>query len=174
LLKNSKCLESLQIERERRPRRYEPNATRLGSNERREREISRSVQIYKQAKKRVADCTVCTDADVAGRTTRGIQTFEQLAGDLVCLAANGMTTCGPVNGRHMSSIYWFKTYVVGRIRPRDLRAGAKTWQRAVNRHATSCSLLYIWCNIYVCICVWFGARPGRGLAPALGRTICYI
>jgi hypothetical protein len=28
--------------------------------------------------------------------------------------------------------------------------------------------------IYVCICVWFRARPGWGLAPALGRTICYI
>jgi hypothetical protein len=53
LLKNSKCLESLQIERERRPRRYEPNATRLGSNGRREREISRSVQNDKQAKKGV-------------------------------------------------------------------------------------------------------------------------
>jgi hypothetical protein len=74
LLKNSKCSESLQIERERRPRRYEPNATHLGSNGRREREISRSVQNDKQAKKRDADCTVRTvrtDADVAGRTTHG-------------------------------------------------------------------------------------------------------
>jgi hypothetical protein len=53
LLKNSKCSESLQIERERRPHRYEPNATRLGSNGRREREISRSVQNDKQAKKRM-------------------------------------------------------------------------------------------------------------------------
>jgi hypothetical protein len=51
LLKNSKCSESLQIKRERRPHRYEPNATRLGSNGRREREISRSVQNDKQAKK---------------------------------------------------------------------------------------------------------------------------
>jgi hypothetical protein len=76
LLKNSKCSESLQIERERRPHRYEPNATRLGSNGRREREISRSVQNDKQAKKRDADCvcTVRTDADVAGRTTRGSRT----------------------------------------------------------------------------------------------------
>jgi hypothetical protein len=72
LLKNSKCSESLQIERERRPHRYEPNATRLGSNGRREREISRSVQNDKQAKKRDADCTVRTGtADVAVRTTRG-------------------------------------------------------------------------------------------------------
>jgi hypothetical protein len=38
LLKNSKCSESLQIERERRPHRHEPNATHLGSNGRRERE----------------------------------------------------------------------------------------------------------------------------------------
>jgi hypothetical protein len=74
LLKNSKCSKSLQIEREHRPHRYEPNATRLGSNGRREREISRSVQNDKQAKKRDVDCTVRTvhtDADMAGRTTRG-------------------------------------------------------------------------------------------------------
>jgi hypothetical protein len=32
----------------------------------------------------------------------------------------------------------------------------------------------IYIYIYVCICVWSGARPGWGLAPALGRTICYI
>jgi hypothetical protein len=51
LLKNSKCSESLQIKRERRPRRYEPNATCLGSKGRREQEISRSVQNDKQAKK---------------------------------------------------------------------------------------------------------------------------
>jgi hypothetical protein len=44
LLKTSKCSESLQIKQESRTRRYEPNATRLGSNGRREREISRSVQ----------------------------------------------------------------------------------------------------------------------------------
>jgi hypothetical protein len=51
LLKNSKCSKSLQIKRERRPRRYEPNTTCLGSNGRREREISCSVQNDKQAKK---------------------------------------------------------------------------------------------------------------------------
>jgi hypothetical protein len=68
LLKNSKCSESLQIERERRSHHYKPNATHLGSNGRWEREISRSVQNDKQAKKRDADCTVRTvhtDADVA-------------------------------------------------------------------------------------------------------------
>jgi hypothetical protein len=51
LLKNSKCLELLQTERERRPRCYEPNATCLGSNRHREREISHSVQNDKQTKK---------------------------------------------------------------------------------------------------------------------------
>jgi hypothetical protein len=66
LLKNSKCLESLQIERERRPRHHKPNATRLGSNRRRMREISRSIQNDKQGKKRCVDCTVRTDADVGG------------------------------------------------------------------------------------------------------------
>jgi hypothetical protein len=74
LLKNSKCLESLQIEQERRPHRHDPNATCLGSNEHREREISCSVQNDKQEKKRDADCTVRTvrmDVDVVGRTTHG-------------------------------------------------------------------------------------------------------
>jgi hypothetical protein len=46
-----KVLRILQIERECRPRHYEPNATRLGSNRRREREISHFVQNDKQAKK---------------------------------------------------------------------------------------------------------------------------
>jgi hypothetical protein len=47
LLKNSKCSESLQNGRERRPRRCEPNATHFVSNGRREREISQSVQNVK-------------------------------------------------------------------------------------------------------------------------------
>jgi hypothetical protein len=67
-LKNSKCLESLQIKRERRPRCHEPNATHLGSNGCQEREISRSFQNDKQRKKRDVDCTVRTvhmDVDVA-------------------------------------------------------------------------------------------------------------
>jgi hypothetical protein len=71
LLKNSKCSESLQIGRERRPRRCEPNAAHLGSNGRQEREISRSFQNDKQTKKRDADCTVRTvgtDDDVADCT----------------------------------------------------------------------------------------------------------
>jgi hypothetical protein len=150
LLKNSKCSESLQIEQERRPRRYKPNTTRLGSNGRREREISRSVQIYKQVKKKglltvqsVQTLTWQVVRHVASRTTCGRHAFRQLAGDLACLAANGMTTRGPINGRHVSSIIWFKTYVVGRSRPRDLRAKAKTWQRAANRCTTICYLLYI-------------------------------
>jgi hypothetical protein len=72
LLKNSKCSESLQIERERRPHRHEPNTTHLGSNGCQEQDISCSVQNDKQAKKKGdADCTIRTDADVAVRTTRG-------------------------------------------------------------------------------------------------------
>jgi hypothetical protein len=88
LHKNSKCLKSLQMKREIRPHCYETNATRLGSNGRREREISRSVQNDKQAKKRGVDCTVCTvltDADVAGRMTCGKQLFGHLACDMACL-----------------------------------------------------------------------------------------
>jgi hypothetical protein len=52
LLKNSKCLESLQIKWERGPCCYEANATRLGSNGQQEQEISHSVQNDKQAKKK--------------------------------------------------------------------------------------------------------------------------
>jgi hypothetical protein len=35
--------------------------------------------------KRGVDCTVRTDADVAGCTTRGRHLFVQLAGDMACL-----------------------------------------------------------------------------------------
>jgi hypothetical protein len=178
LLKNSKCSKLLQIERERRPHRYEPNATCLDSNGRRERDISRSVQIYKQAKKRVADCTVHTDTDVAGRTTRG-KTYDIgsgiqiVAGDLACLAANGAMTCGPVQWPPRVIHYLVKTYVVGQSQPRDLRAGAKTWQRATNRRATTCYLLYIWHEIYISLnvrVVW--AATGPGLSPnPWSRTI---
>jgi hypothetical protein len=80
---------------------------------------------------------------VAGRTTHGRMAFRQLAGDLACLAANGATTRGPVDGRHVSSFYLVKTCVIGRSRPRDLRAGATTWQRATNQRTTVCCLLYI-------------------------------
>jgi hypothetical protein len=84
LLKNSKCLKSLQIKGERRIHHYEPNTTRLGSNGRQEREISRSVQNDKQEKKRGADCTVRTDADMVGHMTRGRKLFGQLACGMAC------------------------------------------------------------------------------------------
>jgi hypothetical protein len=50
------------------PHRREHNATRLGSNGHRMREISRSDRIAKQVKKNCVDCVVCivrTDVDVA-------------------------------------------------------------------------------------------------------------
>jgi hypothetical protein len=68
LAQKSTFSELPQNECERRPRRHEPNATRFVSNGRREREISRSVQIVKQGKKMDVDCavrTVRTDADMA-------------------------------------------------------------------------------------------------------------
>jgi hypothetical protein len=119
-------------------------------------------------KKRIADCIVCTGADVEGHTTRGRQAFRQLVGDLACLVVNRTMTHGSVNGRHVSSIIWFKTYVVGRSRPRDLRAGAKTWQRAANRHATICYLLYIWQGMYISLnmrVVWAATGPGLSHNP---------
>jgi hypothetical protein len=60
LAQKSKFSELPQNEHERSPRRHEPNATHLGSNGHREREISRSVRIVKQVKKIVTDCTVRT------------------------------------------------------------------------------------------------------------------
>jgi hypothetical protein len=71
LLKNSKCLEWLQIEQERRPHHHEPNATHLGSNGRQMRERYRILFKMTNRQKKCADCTVRTDADVANRTTRG-------------------------------------------------------------------------------------------------------
>jgi hypothetical protein len=53
LAQKSKFSELPQNERVRSPHRHEPNATHLGSNRRRMREISRSVRIVKQAKKNV-------------------------------------------------------------------------------------------------------------------------
>jgi hypothetical protein len=108
------------------------------------------------------------DADVVGRMTHGRQAFRQLAGDLACLAVNGMTTRGPVNGHHVSSIYWFKTYVVGRSRPRDLRAGAKTWQRAANQvpPVVPCYIygaIYIYMFVYAC---GLGRTTGPRLSPS--------
>jgi hypothetical protein len=67
LAQKSKFLELPQNERVRSPHRHEPNATRLGSNRHRMREISRSVRIAKQGKKMSVDYavfTVRTDADV--------------------------------------------------------------------------------------------------------------
>jgi hypothetical protein len=52
LAQKSTFSELPQNERERSPRRHEPNATRFVSNGRREREISRSVRIVKQVKKK--------------------------------------------------------------------------------------------------------------------------
>jgi hypothetical protein len=52
------------------------------------------------------------------------------------MVVNGMLTRGPINGRHVSPWRWFKIYVVGRIRPRDLRAGEKLWEGPPNRRAT--------------------------------------
>jgi hypothetical protein len=101
-------------ERERRPRCHEPNTTHLGSNRHRMREISRSVQNDKQAKK-CADCTVRTD--LYGCVTW--QTVRHMAGVLAvvwmsrCMTrglfvVNGMATRGPINGRHVSPKHWLK------------------------------------------------------------------
>jgi hypothetical protein len=53
LLKIQSARNRFKSERERRPRRHEPNVARLGSNGHRMREILCSVQNNKQAKKNV-------------------------------------------------------------------------------------------------------------------------
>jgi hypothetical protein len=59
------------------------------------REISRSVQIVKHAKKMCADCTVHTDADVAGP----YDTWQVLVGICVDeLASDTCHVCGKWNG----------------------------------------------------------------------------
>jgi hypothetical protein len=75
LLKNSKCSESLQTGRERRPRRCEPNATHFVSNGRREREILQSVHKVKQAKKMMLTVQ-SVQADVA-------EPYDRTYGDVV-------------------------------------------------------------------------------------------
>jgi hypothetical protein len=53
----------------------------------------------------------------------------------VLFVANGMVTRGPINGHHVSPKQWFKTLVVGRTRPRDLRVGEEPWEGLPNRRA---------------------------------------
>jgi hypothetical protein len=79
LAQKSKFSEFPQNERERSPRRHEPNATHLGSNGRRVSEISRSVRIVKQVKK-CDDCTVCKDADVACPYDDMVESYETWQG----------------------------------------------------------------------------------------------
>jgi hypothetical protein len=56
--------------------------------------------------------------------------YERLT--CVILVANGMLTRGPIRGRHVSLVVWFKSFATGRSQPHDLRVGATTWQRAAN------------------------------------------
>jgi hypothetical protein len=80
-----------------------------------------------------ADYTVHMDADMVGSydTWQGRMTcgrywlvFVWMNWHPTCgmFVVNGMVTCGPINCRRMSPGQWFKTYVVSRTRPRDLRA----------------------------------------------------
>jgi hypothetical protein len=72
-------------------------------------------------------------------------------------AANGMMTRGPVNGHHVSYIYWFKIMSLAEVDPATSGQGGKTWQEP----PTDVPLV-VPCNIYdeiylnVCICVSLG------------------
>jgi hypothetical protein len=82
-------------------------------------------------KKKCADCIVRMDDDMAD----SYDTWQVLVGSwmmnrfLTCglFVANGMVTCGPINGCHVSPGQWFKTYEVDRTRPRDLRGKGKSF-----------------------------------------------
>jgi hypothetical protein len=96
-------------------------------------------------KKKCVDCTVRTDADVAGsydtwqmlswqgRVTCGRYFLEVVWTNhlltRVVLVANGLVTRGPRKGHHVSPGQWFKTCVVGRTRPRDLWTRGRAWGR---------------------------------------------
>jgi hypothetical protein len=132
LLKNSKCSELLQTGQERRPRRCEPNATRFISNRHQEREISKFFRNGKQKKKDV-DCIQSVQADVAGSYDRTLMwhvmmwqilTGRQLAYDIltrVLLVANDMMTHGPIRGRHVSLVVWFKSLSLAGVDPTTFR-----------------------------------------------------
>jgi hypothetical protein len=72
-------------------------------------------------------------------------------------AVNGMATCGPVNGLHVSYIPWFKIMLLARVNPATSGQGGETWEEP----PTGVPLVgpcYIYGNIfiYVCICVYLG------------------
>jgi hypothetical protein len=82
------------------------------------REISRSVQIDKHAKK-CADCTVRTDADVAEPYDTWMRAIRPMVGAWLAVVwmswhmthgffvVNGMAKRDPINGHHLSPKQWF-------------------------------------------------------------------
>jgi hypothetical protein len=56
---------------------------------------------------------------------------------------NGMMTHGPVNGRHVSYIYWFKIMLLVGVGPATSEQGGKTWQEPPTGMP-----LVVPCNIY--------------------------
>jgi hypothetical protein len=81
--------------------------------------------------------------------------------------ANGMATCGPINGRHMSPWLWFKIYVVSRTQPHDLRVGEEPWEGPPNRCAHIWFLICIWVSIYLnCNVLIWGAWSRKELSPS--------
>ena len=68
--------------------------------------------------------------------------------------ANKMTTRGPVNGRYVSYIHWFKIMLLAGVDPVTSGQGGETWEEPL----TGAPLVvpcYICGKIYlnVCICV---------------------
>jgi hypothetical protein len=91
-----------------------------------------------------------------------------------------MTTRGPVNGRHVSYIYWFKIMSLAGVDPATSGQGGETWEEP----PTGAPLVvpcYIYGKIYYkCLhmCIVWGAT-GLGLSPSpwshivLHMTQCY-
>ena len=142
-------------------------------------ETLRSVQIDKQEKKNVLTVQSVRMLTWQGRTTHG-RCWLGVVWMSCCMThgffvANEMATRGPINGHHVSPGQWFKIYVVGRIRPRDLRVGVKLWEGPPNWRATHMVLNTIPFKNYLNLNSFdMGRSSGRGLALAPGHMyICY-
>jgi hypothetical protein len=125
----------LQIERERRPRRCEPNATRLGFKRTSgARDIAFCSKGQTGKKNGGADYTVRTAADVAVRMTHGRAEWHSWQ-----VWMNGIATCGTI-----LLVARLKFIGVHRVRPRDLHTHVKPSHTTRCQHAPLCSLLYMW------------------------------
>jgi hypothetical protein len=155
LAQKSKFSKLPQNEQVRSPHCHEPNATRLGSNEHRMSEISRSVQIVKHAKNKCADCTIRTihtDDDVAGPYDDMEEPYTDVVGlswwTVGSLGESLVDTwnyCGEWFGATWQPMFWlFKIIIESMgIEPWTSTIDRVLWQWPPNRRTTQCFFLNI-------------------------------